>query len=243
MRNIKLIIEYDGSRFHGWQIQKAERTVQGEICTALRNLLEESPKICVAGRTDAGVHAKGQVANFKTRAGMPLFNIYRGLNFYLPQDVRILDVAEVEKDFHARFSALNRTYSYSITTKPCAIGRQYTWRCFFKLDTSAMQKAADALLGGHVFKAFSKHVPDEQHYLCNVELAQWQENQEQLTFTIRANRFLHNMIRIIVGTLIEVGSGKRKPGNVSEILESQDRDRAGNTAPAHGLCLVQIAYP
>lgn len=242
MRNIKLVIEYDGSGFHGWQIQNSERTVQGEIGRALQELLQESPNLCVAGRTDAGVHASGQVANFKTSSGMDVSNIFRGLNFYLPEDVRILSAGDVADDFHSRFSAVDRTYSYQITTKPTAIARQYAWRCYFKLDIETMQEASQHLLGAHVFKAFSKYVPDEKHYKCLVMAADWQGQEDRLVFTIRANRFLHNMIRIIIGTIVEVGYGKRQPGNIAEVLKSEDRELAGNTVPAHGLCLLNVNY-
>jgi tRNA pseudouridine38-40 synthase len=242
MRNIKLLIEYDGTLFHGWQIQNTDRTVQGELIEAVYRLVRERPTIHVAGRTDAGVHALGQVANFQTQSQLSNTKIHKGLNYYLSDDVRIIGVNDVDLTFHARYDAFSRTYRYVITTRARAIGRQYAWLCQHDLDMAAMQQAAGYLLGVRVFKAFSKVTPDEKHYLCDVQMAEWRQRKQELTFTIRANRFLHNMIRIIVGTLVEVGRGKLQPEEITKILAHEEREHAGTTVPPHGLVLLSVAY-
>lgn len=242
MRNIKLVIEYDGTDFCGWQWQPKGRTVQGVLQSSLKELMQESPTIYAAGRTDAGVHALGQVANFKTENSLDLNSIKLGLNSYLPPDVRVLSAEEVIESFHARFDAVKRTYHYVISKGATAIGRQYSWFCKYDLDLARMQKASEFLLGKHSFEAFSKFNQEEEHYLSNVESARWEETKDELRFKICANRFLRNMVRIIIGTLVDVGRGKMLPEDVKEILDSKDRKRAGCVTPAQGLFLVKVEY-
>ncbi len=242
MRNIKLILEYDGADFCGWQYQPNDRTVQGVLESSLARLLQESPTVYASGRTDAGVHALGQVANFKTETELTLDSIQNGVNSYLSADVRVLSVEEVSQAFHSRFDAVKRTYRYFITKKPKAVGRQYSWFCKYKLELSEIRKASEFLVGKHSFEAFAKVNEEERHYLCNVENVGWDENEEELSFTISANRFLHHMVRTIVGTIVDVGRGKLLPKEIKDILVSGDRRRAGNVAPAHGLFLVKVDY-
>jgi tRNA pseudouridine38-40 synthase len=242
MRNIKLVLEYDGTDFCGWQLQPKERTVQGVLQSSLKQLLRESPTIYASGRTDAGVHALGQVANFKTENELTLDSIQNGVNSYLPADVRVLSVEEAGEEFHSRYDAVKRTYRYVIAKKMLAVGRQYSWFCKYKLDLSKIRTASEFLIGKHSFEAFAKLNEEEKHYLCNVESVKWEESEAKLSFTIRANRFLHNMVRIILGTMIDVGRGKLLPGDVQDILASMDRKRAGSVAPAHGLFLVRVDY-
>jgi len=242
MRNIKLVLEYDGTDFCGWQLQPKERTVQGTLESSLKQLLQESPTIYASGRTDAGVHALGQVVNFKTESELTLDSIQNGLNSYLPADVRVLGVAEVGETFHARYDAVKRTYRYVIAKKTLAVGRQYSWFCKYKLDLSKIRKASVFLIGKHSFEVFAKLNEQEKHYLCNVESVRWEESEEDLSFIISANRFLHHMVRIIVGTMTDVGRGKLLPEDVKGILASGDRKRVGSMAPAHGLFLVRVDY-
>lgn len=242
MRNIKLTLEYDGTDFNGWQWQPSRRTVQGTLQSAVDNLVQESPKLYAAGRTDAGVHALGQVVNFKTNTILDLASIRQGLNSYLPSDLVVLNTEEVDEGFHARFDAEKRKYRYVISKRPLAIGRQFSWFCKYDLDFSRMQKASNFLLGEHVFSSFCKETEDEEHYLSNVERAVWQEDENQATFEICARRFLRHMVRVIVGTLVDVGRGRLEPGEFKEILESKDRRRAGTTAPAKGLRLERVYY-
>ncbi|MCH8872273.1 tRNA pseudouridine(38-40) synthase TruA [candidate division KSB1 bacterium] len=242
MRNIKLVLEYDGTDFCGWQLQPKDRTVQGVLQSSLKQLLRESPTIYASGRTDAGVHALGQVANFKTENKLTLDSIQNGVNSYLPADVRVLSVEEAGEEFHSRYDAVKRTYRYVIAKKMLAVGRQYSWFCKYKLDLGKIRTASEFLIGKHSFEAFAKLNEEEKHYLCNVESVKWEESEAKLSFTIRANRFLHNMVRIILGTMIDVGRGKLLPGDVQDILASMDRKRAGSVAPAHGLFLVRVDY-
>ncbi|MFQ5676508.1 MAG: tRNA pseudouridine(38-40) synthase TruA [bacterium] len=242
MRNIKLVLEYDGTDFCGWQVQPDKRTVQGVLQDATRDLFQESVKIIGAGRTDAGVHALAQVANFETSSVLTLNAINQGLNTYLPSDVRVVKAEEVADKFHSRFDAVRRTYRYVISKRPRAIERQYGWFCKYKLKVTRLKEASEFLLGSHVFEAFSKISEDENHYLCDVESASWRETEENLIFAITANRFLHKMVRIIVGTLVDVGRGKLSPADVREILDSGDRKRAGFAAPPQGLFLVSVDY-
>ena len=242
MRNIKLVLEYDGTDFCGWQLQPKDRTVQGVLQSSLKQLLRESPTVHASGRTDAGVHALGQVANFKTKTKLPLAAIQNGVNSYLPADVRVLSVEEAGEEFHSRYDAVKRTYRYVIAKKTLAVGRQYSWFCKYKLDLIKIHSASEFLIGKHSFEAFAKLNEEEKHYLCNVESVRWQESEEDFSFTISANRFLHHMIRIIVGTMIDVGRGKLLPGDIKDILASGDRKRAGSVVSANGLFLVRVDY-
>lgn len=242
MRNIKLILEYDGTDFCGWQVQPDKRTVQGVLQDATRDLFQEPLKIIAAGRTDAGVHALAQVANFETASDLALNSISRGLNTYLPPDVRVVRTEEVENGFNSRFDAVRRTYRYVISKRQRAVERQYAWFCKYKLDLARLNEASQFLSGSHVFEAFSKINEDENHYLCDVESASWEESDQDLVFVITANRFLHKMVRIIVGTLVDAGRGKLLPGDIRKILDSGDRKKAGFAAPPQGLFLVRVDY-
>ncbi|MFQ5707141.1 MAG: tRNA pseudouridine(38-40) synthase TruA [bacterium] len=242
MRNIKLTLEYDGTDFSGWQWQPQARTVQGALEGSLEQVLRQRPKVIAAGRTDAGVHALGQVVNFKTERLLKTDALCLALNSVLPQDVRVLKAEEVDEQFHARFSAREREYRYVFSRRLRAVGRQYCWYSKFKLDLEPITQASQFLLGTHDFSAFSRVVAGESHYLCDVKLVHWQEGEDKIVFRIVANRFLHNMVRIIVGTLLEVGRGKLDPQDIKAILESRDRTRTGSKVPPQGLFLEKIYY-
>ncbi len=242
MRNIKLTLEYDGAHFCGWQWQPTGRTIQGALENAIEKLLQEKPKIIAAGRTDAGVHALGQVVNFKTESTLDLNSIRLGLNSYLPNESIVIKTEEVDEKFHARFAAIKRKYRYVISKRPRAIGRQYSWYCKYSLDLDKIKTASGYLIGEHVFAAFSKKIEDESHYLSNVESVDWQDTHDEIIMEICANRFLHNMVRIIVGTMVEVGRGRLKPEVIKNILGTKDRDKAGNNVPPQGLFLEKIYY-
>ncbi|MCG8607434.1 tRNA pseudouridine(38-40) synthase TruA [bacterium] len=242
MRNIKLTLEYDGTDFHGWQWQPTGRTVQGTLLKAAETLLQESPNLIAAGRTDAGVHALGQVVNFKTDSDLNLNSIQLGLNSFLPQDVVVLDACDVDERFHSRFDAVKRNYRYVISTRCRAIGRQFSWHCKYQLNLDAMREATELLLGEHSFKSFCKATEEEEHYLSHVESAVWRKGDDFFTFEISAKRFLRNMVRIIVGTLVDVGRGRLKPSEMKQILQAEDRNKSGGTAPASGLTLQAVYY-
>lgn len=243
MPNYKLIIEYDGSHFYGWQVQPHLRTVQGELQRALEVLVRRPVTLHCAGRTDRGVHALAQVANFHTDGQIEEKPFLKSLNAITPPDIVIHALTQVGDSFHARFSARARQYIYFLSLKPLAVGRQYAFYVPEMLDVGAMQEATHCLLGEHHFDAFSKVTPEETHYLSHVEVAEWIQQDHRLGFRMRANRFLHHMVRWLVGTLIQVGRGKLTPAEFEAILESRDRRHVGFIAPAHGLFLEKVFYP
>lgn len=242
MRNIKLTLEYDGSDFHGWQIQNEVRTVQGTIEDGIERVFAARPTVYASGRTDAGVHALGQVANFKFESRLSLSEIKCALNANLPEDVRIVSALETDDDFHARYSARQRVYRYVISKRKRAIARRYAWFCRYALDLQEIRKASRYLLGDNRYRGFSREVAGEEHYRSIVYSLDWQENGEEIVMRICAKRFLHNMVRIIVGTMVDVGRGKIPADFVLEILKSGRREMAGVTIPPHGLYLTEVIY-
>lgn len=241
-RNIKLTLEYDGTKFCGWQKQVNDRTVQEEVERSLSMLTGETVKVNAAGRTDSGVHAYGQVVNIKTQSELPLSTFVRGGNTRLPFDVRIINAELVDADFHARYSATRRHYCYYISNRQRALGRCYSWYYWNDLDLESMRKATEFILGPRNFKSFCQKNALVNHYVCHVYKARWIEHDDYIRFEICANRFLHNMVRTLVGTMVQVGSGKQPPERMREILAAQDRSCAGDTAPALGLFLVKVDY-
>ncbi len=239
----RLILEYDGTHFAGWQIQPGKRTVQGEVEKALGELFQEKVRVTAAGRTDAGVHARGQVVHFDARHFRPVRGILLGLNTLLPDDVAVRQVEPVPSSFDARFSAVWRQYCYRIVQRPTALLRRYAWVFLQELNVHDMQRCAEEIRGEHDFRAFCSAQAEANHYRCTVYRANWEyERNDRLTFTIVANRFLHNMVRILVGTMVEVGKGKYSPEDFRRMLQSRDRTEAGPTAPPQGLFLEKVAY-
>ena len=241
-RNIRLLIEYDGTAFHGWQIQPDQRTVQGTIQECLGTLLQEETTLLAAGRTDAGVHAFGQVANVIAQTSLLVENIRNGLNALLPGDIVIRGVQIVTDEFHARYDAKRRVYRYRISRRRRAIERSYVWIVSYPLDADRMRTACAALLGPHDFSAFRGAASTARTSDCTVFRSEWVERDEELHFEIEADRFLHNMVRIIVGTSVDIGRDRRSPTWMAEILAARDRRIAGRTAPARGLCLLRVEY-
>lgn len=244
-RNFRIIIEYDGTNCHGWQVQAKERTVQGELQRALEIMTGQPVVVHGSGRTDAGVHALAQVASFECDTRIPAQAFQKGLNSLLDEDIVIHACEEVPADFHARFSAQGKTYNYRIINQPLrpVIGRQYAWYIRKPLDIEAMQKAADYLYGEHDFKAFEGIGSPRAHTVRHITLADFEKGDDGLlVFRIQANGFLRYMVRNIVGTLAEVGIGKLTPEAFRAILESKDRAQAGATAPPQGLFLMHVNY-
>jgi tRNA pseudouridine38-40 synthase len=242
VRNIKLEIEYDGTDFHGWQIQPDLRTVQGEIQNKLKTILGEKVNLVSAGRTDVGVHALGQVANFKTASGLDRNSIINGLNGLLPEDVVIKKIEEVDVDFNSRYDAKSRLYKYRIHSGKTAILRNYVWEVFYSLDLEDILEATQKTEGRHDFSSFCVAESVKDDNICQVFSANWEKSGHELVFKIEGDRFLHTMVRSLVGTLVEVG---RKYFSVSDfvtIMEAKDRKKAGPTAPACGLYLMQVKY-
>jgi tRNA pseudouridine38-40 synthase len=245
MKNFKLTIEYDGTAYSGWQRQADDPTVQAEIELALAQMTRSKIAVIGAGRTDAGVHALGQVANFRCDTRLAPDAILEGLNSLLPPDIAIRDCCLMPEEFHARFAAKSKRYHYRILNRAAraAVGRDYVWFIHRPLDTRAMGQAAEHLLGRRDFKAFESAGSPRAHTERHVMHAVWTEAEDQcLTFQIEADGFLRGMVRNIVGTLVAVGLGKLDPQGIDGILASRDRRRAGVRAPARGLFLVEVYY-
>jgi tRNA pseudouridine38-40 synthase len=245
MRQIKLVIEYDGTTLCGWQRQPNGPTVQQHIEEALAKILTHDVRITGASRTDAGVHARGQVASFQTERPIELHGIRRGLNSLLPDVIAIRDVSEVALDFHPRFSATGKHYRYSIYrgADRSPRWRERAWHHPLPLDLPAMRVAAGALVGEHDFAAFRAvgcAAKTTVRRIHGIDLLEGPD--DVLTVDVRGNAFLRNMVRIVVGTITEVGRGYREAGQVAEILAGRDRTQAGMTAPAHGLELIEVRY-
>ncbi len=245
MRHIRLVVEYDGTGLHGWQRQANDPTVQQHLEEALARLLQHDVQVIGASRTDAGVHARGQVASFKTERPIPLHGIRRGLNSMLPEQIAVRDAMEVPDAFHPRFSAIGKHYRYTILarTDRSPRWRDRAWHHPDPLDVDAMREGATALVGEHDFAAFRAAGCSAKTTLRRVESIAIARVGERVEVDVRGNAFLRNMVRIIVGTLSEVGTGYRPPAQVAEILALRDRTRGGITAPAQGLELISVDYP
>ena len=242
MPNIRLIIEYDGTDFAGWQYQINGRSVQEEVEKAIKQIIQSDIRITGGGRTDAGVHACGQVANFDSKRDVDIPVFARSLNAVLPSSIKIREAAEVPLDFNARHDAKSRRYSYFISQEPTAIHRHYCWQVFRKLDFDLMKTCAEQIHGEHGFRSFCKVEDDVHQHRCTVSSAGWGKKDELLVFDITANRFLHGMVRTLVGTMVNIGRGHTKIEDFASILEAKDRSVAGMAAPAKGLFLEEILY-
>lgn len=245
VKNFKLTIEYDGGLFHGWQRQKDDRTVQGEIEKALFTMTGDKITLTGSGRTDAGVHAIGQVANFLCETNHSPEVFQKGLNSLVPEGVVIKECCQADNKFHARFDAKSKTYHYRILNRslPAVIGRQYLWYIRKNLDIDAMKVSIDHIRGLHDFKAFEGAGSPRSHTIRNVMKADLElKKNDNLVFEIKADGFLRFMVRNIVGTLVDVGLGKITPDEFKKILLSKDRANAGATAPPHGLFLISVDY-
>jgi len=242
MHQIRLKLEYDGSDYVGWQFQTNGRSVQAEIERAIRKVYQIDVRITGAGRTDAGVHARGQVACFKIEKEIDLHLVTRRLNAVLPHDIVALDADKVPLNFNARFDAKARRYMYYINQNPTAIQRKYCWQVFQYLDLNLMQKCAEQILGEHEFRSFCKTEEDPHQHHCTVSSAGWKMNGCRIEFEITANRFLHGMVRALVGTMVNIGRGHTNIDEFENILELKDRSSAGMSAPAKGLFLEEIFY-
>ena len=242
LRNIKLKIEYDGIDFYGWQVQPRLRTVQGEIQDRLNTILKHEVNLIGSGRTDVGVHALGQVANFKTENPLDKDSILRGLNGLLPDDIVINRVEEVDLDFNARYSAKSRVYKYRVYLGRTAILRRHVWEVLYSLNLDDILKATEGICGEHDFSSFCVAESTKENNICKVSSATWERLGNELIFKIEADRFLHTVVRSMVGTLIEVGRGFFSVSDFIEIMKAKDRRKGGPTAPACGLYLVEVKY-
>ncbi len=236
-------LSYKGTNYHGWQRQPNANSVQEVLEKALSLLLKEDIQITGAGRTDAGVHAKKMFAHFDFSRTIDAVNLVHKLNSFLPWDIAIHKIHEVIPEAHARFDAFSRSYEYHLHTKKNPFLNDLSWEFKQNLDIEKMNRAASVLLKHSDFKSFSKSKTDVKTYICDIREAYWEQKEEQLIFHITADRFLRNMVRAIVGTLIEIGRGKMSEEDMEQIIEKQDRSKAGFSVPAHGLYLTDITYP
>ena len=244
MRNIRLDICYDGTRYNGWQRQTShDNTIQGKLETALSRILGEPIEISASGRTDTGVHARGQVANFHTGSTMSCTELLAELRKYLPEDIGIYSCREVSPRFHARLNALEKTYQYRLwnSSQPCVFDRRYVAVMEESLDVDAMRSAAEKLLGTHDFSAFCANKKMKKSTVRTIKSFTVQRVGEEIRFTVTGNGFLHNMVRILVGTLVEVGRGERQIDSIPELFGGK-REDAGFLAPGKGLCLMEVRY-
>lgn len=244
MRNIRILIEYDGTNYAGWQWQKNDKTIQETLSKAVVQVVQEPVKIYGAGRTDAGVHALGQVANFNTNSNIPSERLIRAINFYLPHDITVKEAVDVEESFHAQYCAVSKVYRYTLFNDwiRTSLYRNFCYVCGFQLDMDKMTHAAQYLMGTHDFTSFTTRALQEKNRIRTVKRLEIKKEGKYIYFTVEADGFLYNMVRTIVGTLIEVGRGKTAVENVKGILEARNRNLAGPTAPAKGLCLVEVKY-
>lgn len=247
MRNIKLLIQYDGTEYHGWQIQSRCVTVQGSVLDAVQTILNDnSVRLFGASRTDSGVHALGQVAHFQISESVSIsrYSFLRGLNSLTPEDIIISEVHEVTPDFHSRFDARGKTYCYQFfnADTPSVYHRRFSWHIRHPLDISAMRQAARHLVGCYDFSAFQAASCGAETSIRTVFALHLQQRKGLIRMFIKANAYLHKMVRNIAGTLAEVGMGKRSPDEVLEALHAKDRRQAGVTAPSQGLFLVKVYY-
>lgn len=245
MRNIKLVIQYDGTRYSGWQSQEHEKnTIQGRLTAVLSRLTGEEIQLSGSGRTDAGVHAIGQTANFKTESAVSCEELLSSLNRYLPEDIAVLSAEETDLRFHSRLNAVRKTYRYRIwnSSVPNVFERKYLFTVEDALDEKAMREAAALLCGTHDFKAFSSCRRGKKSTVRTVESIVIERRGSELDLSFTGNGFLYHMVRILTGTLIETGLHRKQPEDMTEILASLRRENAGFTAPAQGLCLMSVEY-
>ena len=242
MRNFKLLLEYDGTDFHGWQGQPGLRTVQGVLEDTVGDIFGKGVHINGAGRTDAGVHALAQVANVVLDIEFTPDRLGKAIASKLPEDVQIYDVQEVDLKFHARFNATARRYIYYLRTEPTAIFRRFAHVVTMPLDIESMRSAVACLSGERDFASFTPIRSIDGPTVCSVSKATIEEHDEVIAIELEADHFLHHMVRVIVGTLLEVGRGKLRPEQMEEILCKKDRTMAGPTIPPNGLFLMEVKY-
>ena len=244
MRNIRLDICYDGTRYNGWQRQTShDTTIQGKLETALSRILGESIELSASGRTDTGVHARGQVANFHCESAMDCDVLLSELRKYLPEDIGIYSCREVSPRFHARLNALEKTYQYRLwnSEAPCVFDRRFVTVMTDALDVEAMEAAAQLFLGTHDFSAFCANKKMKKSTVRTIKSFSVERVGHEIRFAVTGNGFLHNMVRILVGTLIEVGRGEREAESIPELFGAK-REQAGFLAPGKGLCLMEVRY-
>lgn len=245
MGNYRLDLCYDGSRYRGWQrLDKTDLTIQGKLEQVLSRMLGEETEVIGSGRTDGGTHALGQVANFHGTTALTCDEILAYLRHYLPEDIGVIAVTAVDERFHSRYNAVEKTYRYRIwnSAAPCVFERKYVWQMPEPLDLERMEAAASLLLGTHDFLPFSSLKKSKKSTVRTLRRLEIQRIGSEVQITVTGDGFLYHMVRILVGTLVEVGRGQRDPAEISAIFETGIRSEAGETVPAKGLCLMEVTY-
>lgn len=245
MRNIKLTIEYDGSRYSGWQrLKNSDETIQGKLESVISEMVASPIEIIGSGRTDAGVHAKGQVANFHTKSKMPIREIHKYINYYLPQDIVVKEVIEVPERFHSRYNVKSKKYVYYIWNHwiPSAFDRKYSYHLVEKLDIELMKEASKKLVGIHDFIGFSSVKKTNKSTTRTIKEATITNEGNMVKFIFIGDGFLYNMVRIMMGSLVEIGLKQKEISYIDDILESKNRSLAGKTLPPQGLFLEKVYY-
>lgn len=245
MTNYMIKVEYDGTRYKGWQVQKSTKdTIQGKLQSILESMCGHEVMVIGSGRTDAGVHAKGQVANFHMEDEYSMEYIFEYINKYLPQDIAVTHIQKVNERFHSRYNAISKTYMYRIHTGNVSnvFERKYVYDYDMELDVDKMKKAAKYLIGTHNFKAFCGNKKMKKSTVRTIYSIEIVKLPGEIQIKYKGDGFLQNMIRIMTGTLIEIGDGRRNPEEIIEILESKERSQAGYTVPPQGLILEQVEY-
>ncbi len=245
MRNIRILLQYEGTRYQGWQRQSSsDNTIQGKLEALLGKMCGEPVEIIGSGRTDAGVHARGQVANFHTNSTMPVEEMLAYMNTYLPGDIAVTDICEAAPRFHSRLNASGKCYCYHVINSPIpdVFFRRYALEVPEQLDMEAMRRAAAYLLGEHDFKAFTSAKKGKKSTIRRIDEIRIEKKECVITFTFVGNGFLYHMIRILMGTLLEVGKGERSPESIEAVLASGSRENVGALVPAKGLTLMKVFY-
>lgn len=247
-RSVQLVLHYDGAGFAGWQRQPETRTVQGVLEAALTRLCNRETKATGAGRTDAGVHARGQAVGVVVPESWDAARLRRALNAVLSDDIWVAAAFDMAPRFHARYDAVARRYSYRIGTDEASrspFRQRYEWRVDDRLDSTVLRDAAEAIRGDHCFRAYAVQgtAPETDDHRCEIGDARWCETDGAITFEISANRFLHHMVRFLVGTMVDAARGRRDPGDVARLLDASDNSETSAPAPAHALVLERVTYP
>lgn len=242
MRNIKILIEYDGTNYSGWQVQPGKKTIQSILESAIEKFLGVKTSVIAAGRTDAGVHALNQVGNFTTASDYDEETVKQAINAQLPEDIYIKETIEVKFSFHSRFDATSRIYMYRISKGFSVFNRYFSWYCEYPLDILRMNKGCELLLGKKDFTSFAIAKSKKENMCMHVSKCNFQETNSEIIFEIEADRFLHKCVRTIIGTFVQLGRGKLEVQDIEKILLSKDRRKAGSTAPPQGLFLKEVKY-
>lgn len=242
MNNYKLTIQYDGTNYSGWQIQTNANSIQQEITRAINIILKEEVNLIGSGRTDAGVHAIGQVANFRTEKEIDLYKFQYSLNSILPEDISILSIQKVVERFHSRFDAKKRTYLYLISQFKSPFFKKYSYYYPQQLNTERLNEISNLFIGKKNFSAFCKKQSDVENKICNVNEISWFKQYDLVVFKIGADRFLHGMVRAIIGTLLNAEKKENSEEYIKQIFDSENRETAGEAVPAKGLFLYKVEY-